>query len=343
AEFVDAEVLEALAGIRPMTCTMFAVWGNRTVDGKLFSLRNLDWVSQVGSHNDRLVTVYEPDSGPAFVTVGYAGILGALAGMNEKGITLSEVGAFSVREELDGIPWTVMARQVLEDSTNLDDAVRIVAGARHTIGYNYLVGFGDPEHFGTCDFEPRAAVFETNHDCCEVFFDDDPKEHGARWVGQSGEEVRYGLPLKEAILRADTAFGERSRAQQAADNGPGDPNNDGDPRKGASYVDCHIPMHDMIRAYETGSEYTFPVRKTKVIDASAPCKIDPREALNIAATVAHNVEKLADNDWNVMSVVYGATDLDFWVAFESCDDAGHWRNAPDSGYWQLNLRELLSE
>ncbi|MBX7255778.1 MAG: hypothetical protein K1Y02_05415 [Candidatus Hydrogenedentes bacterium] len=342
-EFVDAEILQALAGFRPMSCTMFAVWGNRTVDGKLYALRNLDWISQVGFHEDRQITLYEPDNAPAYVAIGYGGIIGALAGMNEEGITLSEVGAFSVSEELDGTPWTLMARQVLEDSRSLDDAVGIINNTRHTIGYNYLVAHGDPRHFGTEAFAPRAAAFETNYDCCELFYDDDPKERAARWVSPSGEELKYGLPLKEAVFRADTAFGEKTRALQAADNGPGEPANDGDPRKGSSYVSCHVPMHDMIKAYETGSEYVFPIRDTKVIEAGSPRKIGPDEALNIAATVAHNTEKLHLNDWNVMSVVYGATDLDFWVAYESRDEQGNWKNAPDSGYWKLNLRELLND
>jgi hypothetical protein len=100
-------------------------------------------------------------------------------------------------------------------------------------------------------------------------------------------------------------------------------------------------MHDMIVAYEKGEEYVFPVRGTKVVEAGAPHMIGPEEALNIAATVAHNTEKLHDNDWDVMSVVYAPTDLDFWVAYESCDENGAWNNAPDSGYWKFNMTALI--
>jgi hypothetical protein len=232
---------------------------------------------------------------------------------------------------------------VLEDSECLEDAVSILQGAKHTLGYNYLVADGAPEHYGTPKFRPRAAAFETNFECCEVFYDDDDRERAARWIGTSGEEVRYGRPMKEAVMRGDMAFGERTRGLQATDNGPGVAENDGDPRKGSTYVECHLPMHDMIRAYETGLEYVYPLRGTKVIDAGAPRKIGHEEAMTIAATVAHNTEKLSENDWDVMSVVYAPSDLDFWAAFESRDESGRWENAPDSGYWQFNLRELLDE
>lgn len=337
-------LLEQMGGPNPMSCTMFAVWGARTVDGKMFAHRDLDWASQTGIHADRLVTVYRPAEGHAFATMDYAGVLGGLAGLNEKGISLAEVGAFSAAEELDGTPWIFIARRVLEEAACLEDAIAIIEGAKHTIGYNYLIADGDPERFGTPEFKPRAAAFETNFECCTCFFDDDPKEHEAVWRAPGGREVRYGLPLKHAIMRGDTAFGARNRELQAADNGPADPACDGDPTKevfGNSYLECHKPMHDLIRAYETGAEYVFPVRGTKIVEAGAPRKIGPEEALTIAATVAHNTEKLHDNDWNVMSAVYAPTDREFWVSYESCDDGGNWKNAPDSGYWHFALPELL--
>src|SRR5512143_1254879 len=92
-----------------MSCTMSAIWGSRTTRGNMYSHRNLDWLSQTGIHDQRLITVYRPEGKRPFVTMGFAGVCGALAGMNERGITISEVGTFSVSEELDGIPWALMA------------------------------------------------------------------------------------------------------------------------------------------------------------------------------------------------------------------------------------------
>lgn len=348
-EFISPDILEMLQNPpklpEGMSCTMFAVWGARTVDGKMFSMRNLDWLSQTGMHAERLVTVYTPAEGIPCVTTGYAGVIGALAGMNARGITLSEVGAFSVREELDGTPWTLMARQLLEQAACLEDAVRIISSATHTIGYNYLIADGDPENYGTAAFRPCAAAFETNHETCEVFFENDPKEATAVWESPDGKKTPYGLPLTEAVMRADTAFGPKARALQAADDGPGDPENTGNPLgrdgAGSTYTTCHKPMHDMIRAYETGAEYVFPVRGTKVIEAGAPRRIGPEEAMTIAATVAHNTEMLPENDWNVMSVVYAPTDGKLWLGFEHLHADGNWTNAPDSGYMEFTAADLF--
>ncbi len=339
-----ADFMERFEAIPALSCTMFAAWGDRTEGGKLYALRNLDWVSQAGLHEEKLITVYRPEGRNAFVSIGYAGGIGCLAAMNEKGISLSEVGAFSTSEELDGIPWVLMARQVMEESDTLDEAAAIVRTAAHTLGYNYLVADGDPERYGTPEYQPGAVAFETNHTCCEIFTDNDPKEHAAVWREPDGEAHGYGTPLPQAVLRADTAFGEYTRALQVADNGPGESENTGDPHggpEGTSYTDCHLPMHDMFRAYERGEAYTFPVRGTREIESGEPRKISAPEALNIAATVAHNTEKLHLNDWNVMSVVYAPTDLEFFAAWESHDPKAGWKNAPDSGYLHFDLLGLL--
>lgn len=349
AEMLGIPPEELLAGMpdASTSCTMFAAWGSRTVEGQLYALRNLDWISQSGMHRHRLLTVCRPEGFQPFVTMGYAGVLGALAGMNERGISISEVGAFTTSESLDGSPWALMARRVLEESATLEQGVAIVTASPRTLGYNYLIADGDADRFGSADFRPCAAAFETNHAAMAVFYEDDAKEAAATWTDAAGNTHRYGFPLKEAVCRGDIAYDPAVRALQVADDGPALPENTGNPHgrdgAGSTYTECDMPMRDMLRAYETGSEYVFPLRNQKVIEAGEPCKIGPEEALTIAATVAHNTEKLELNDWDVMSVVYANTDRQFWVAFEHEHNDGHWTNAPDSGYWHFDLGELLNQ
>src|SRR5690606_6918262 len=51
-----AELAGALQeGPAPRACTTFALWGNRTTEGKMYALRNLDWISQTGMHRMRLI------------------------------------------------------------------------------------------------------------------------------------------------------------------------------------------------------------------------------------------------------------------------------------------------
>jgi len=64
------------------------VWGSRTENGQLYSMRNLDWLTNVGFSKFKLITVYKIDRKIPHVTFGFSGVIGALAGMSAKGITV---------------------------------------------------------------------------------------------------------------------------------------------------------------------------------------------------------------------------------------------------------------
>lgn len=69
-------------------CSMFGVWGDRTQGGELFSARNLDWLTDLGINKYKLLTLHRPPQGNAHVTVGFAAVWGAMAGMSSKGLTV---------------------------------------------------------------------------------------------------------------------------------------------------------------------------------------------------------------------------------------------------------------
>ena len=55
-------------------CSYFAVWGSRTKNNQLFSMRNLDWAPDTGISKYKLVTVYDiDDTSHSYATLGFAG------------------------------------------------------------------------------------------------------------------------------------------------------------------------------------------------------------------------------------------------------------------------------
>ena len=147
-------------------CSFFAVWNYRTVDGHLIASRNLDWNENTGIANFKALTVWMPDGEIPHVTIGYIGFLGALAGISKAGITVSEVGSSSVFERLKGEPWVLKFREILGKAHNLDEALKYVTNEvgdgfnrPPTIGYNWLITYGDPAHGGK---EAEVANVENN-------------------------------------------------------------------------------------------------------------------------------------------------------------------------------------
>ncbi len=327
------------------TCSAFAAWGERTEEGKLFSSRVLDWKPGTGTDKFKLITVYEPVDGNgkklnAYMTVGYIGFIGATNGMNDKGITVSEIGSENKVEKLDGMPWTLMFRQVLEDSNSLDDAIKIVRDAENTIGYNFVIGDGDAENYGREAWRPRAAAVEENGEYTAVMYDDDPVDRDAVWRDSNGKEilvkgapVHYGTPLKQAVLRADVAMNPDVRKTQMADHGPGNADGGKNPVEGGSYRDRHKSQYDALTALAAGGEFRNPYTKELVFKQTGVKKlIDAQTALQLASAVAIP-------DQNVLSIVYAATDLDFYVSWENTSGA-EWQPAFKMPYLKLKMKDI---
>lgn len=329
------------------TCSSFAAWGDRTVDGKLISSRNLDWEARTGIDAYKLITVYKPVDAegnwkPYYVVAGWVGFIGAIDGMNQYGITMSEIGSENKKEKLDGMPWTLMFRQVLENSKSLDDAVKIVKDAENTIGYNFVIGDGDTENFGTAGWNPGAAAIEENAETTAVIYQDDPVDRDAVWISSTGEavlvdgkKVPYGTPLKNAVLRADVAMSPVIRKTQAADNGPGESDSDGNPLTGGSYNKRHVSLYNALLALENGTSYSNPYNGEPVFgESSSKRLVSPELALEIAKSAAVP-------DSSVLTIVYAATDLDMYVSWERLE-GDNWTTSFDMPYMKVNLNWLFA-
>ncbi len=147
-------------------CSFFAAWNFRTEDGHMIASRNLDWNENTGIADFKALTVWMPDGEIPHVTIGYIGFIGALAGISEAGITVSEVGSTSVFERLKGEPWVLKFREILGKAHNMDEALNFVLNKvgdgfnrPPTIGYNWLITYGDPMGNGK---NAEAANIENN-------------------------------------------------------------------------------------------------------------------------------------------------------------------------------------
>jgi len=373
------------------TCSFFAAWGRRTGDGRMLASRNLDWANDTGIQQSALVTIYVPTDGYSYATFGYAGFMGALAGLNENGIVVSEIGSNSVLEKLKGEPWALRFREILSNSDSLATATSYMVNSVQdglnrptTLGYNFMVGYGDPATHGA---KSEASIFESNGGVMSVFHRDSscskdtPTVHvydreghiaqtltlgsssevnleastreidaaGAirRFKVENGQYVRdgqgylvedaYGEPLQVgryldcALFRGDEAMSYATRRWQTAANGPlGD-----DTREvmydSESYTDRYMVMQGILNALWTGGSYQHEgVTWVQAGNANRP--IGPDEAVTLTRAAAM--------DSNVMNVVYDATELKVWLAYESGSDAS-WLSASDTSYTEMNMGELF--
>jgi len=181
-------------------CSSFAVWGKATVDGKMYHGRNFDWIMEAGIQETAVTFCYEPQGLNSFVSIGYACAIGVLSGMNNRKVSIAQIGATNKDKRIDGIPLEFLLRQILEEASTLEQVTNIIQKARHTVGYNYVIADGD---------ENRAYAYETCANHVAIFTDNDPRE-----------TVEYAIPIENAVMRADEAMDPTIRSLQTCAKAP---------------------------------------------------------------------------------------------------------------------------
>lgn len=121
-------------------CTAFGAWSNATVNGHLITGRNFDWEAAEVFSRDRVVEMFEPDGGIPFISLSWAGMAGVVSGMNRAGVSVTINGAPSRLPREIGTPVAIVAREVLQNAHNLDEALKIVREAKVFVSTIWLIG-----------------------------------------------------------------------------------------------------------------------------------------------------------------------------------------------------------
>lgn len=240
----DVYRVHAIPDAHPTSCSVGVFWGAATVDGRMYQLRNLDWNRRFGVHEYGCVFVVSPEGKNRFVNLGFVGFIGALSGLNEKGIAIGQIGSRSADESYDGVPFIFLLRRILEEASGVEDAEKIVRDVPRTVGINYVIGSA---------LEKRAVAMETTAKHFASFHDADPDE----------AKSEYAVPLTNAVFRADTAFDPVVRNLQTCSDG--DPKVEGleDPRRSSAHKKRYLGQADMVRQEfgRIGTNEVFAVTK----------------------------------------------------------------------------------
>jgi hypothetical protein len=121
-------------------CTSFGAWGGATVNGHLLAGRNFDWEAAEVFSRDRVVILCEPDDGIPFISVSWAGMAGVVTGMNRAGISVTLNGAPSRLPTETATPAAIVAREILQNASDLGQAIQILRNAKVFVSTLWLVG-----------------------------------------------------------------------------------------------------------------------------------------------------------------------------------------------------------
>ena len=129
-----------LSNLGMVGCTSFGIWNEKTPDGKLLIGRNFDFYVGDEFAKEKIVAFVRPDSGYFHAFVTWGGMMGAVSGMNEKGLTVTINAANSNVVLSAATPVSLVARQILQYASNIDEAVAVASKFDVFVSELFLIG-----------------------------------------------------------------------------------------------------------------------------------------------------------------------------------------------------------
>ena len=175
-------------------CTSFAVWGRESADSSLLMARNFDFYMGEEFAKNKLVLFEKPDSGYAYVSVTWPGMLGVVSGMNTQGLAVTINASKLEVPSSSATPISILVKSILQYASNIEEAETIAASFKTFVCESILVGSAN---------DGRAVIIEKTPSAMGIYSPEGDSESSrmtaassANMVSQLGgavESVRQGV------------------------------------------------------------------------------------------------------------------------------------------------------
>jgi len=133
------DIGHALQGMALVGCTSFGTWGAKSADSTMIIGRNFDFYVNDDFARDKIVAFYNPAQGYKFMTVTWGGFIGAVSGMNMKGLSVTINAAKSDVPTSAATPVSLVAREILQYASNINEAIAIAKKRKMFVSESFLV------------------------------------------------------------------------------------------------------------------------------------------------------------------------------------------------------------
>lgn len=188
-------------------CSSFAAWDTSSVGGDLIVGRNFDFYVGDEFARDKIVAFYFPVNGYRFASVSWAGMMGVMSGMNEKGLTVTINAAKSTMPTASATPISLLAREILQYASTINEAVQIANRRQTFVSESLLIASAtdgraaiiekSPDRMGIVNAD-TTFIISTNHYQSGVFKND---KRNLENIRNSDSRRRY-MRIEELMNRS---------------------------------------------------------------------------------------------------------------------------------------------
>ncbi len=141
-------------------CTSFGAWGDKTADSSMIIGRNFDFYVGDSFARDKIIMFMKPTDGIPFMMVTWGGMTGVVSGMNMQGLTVTLNAAKSEYPTGAATPISIVAREILQYSSNIDEAFAIAKTRQTFVSESIFIGSAN---------DGEAAIIEKTPTKTELF------------------------------------------------------------------------------------------------------------------------------------------------------------------------------
>jgi hypothetical protein len=196
------DIGHALQNLALVGCTSFAA--RNPENGTLIAGRNFDFYVGDGFAENKIVALVKPDSGYAYLSVTWPGMIGVVSGMNAAGLSISLNAAPSEVPPSSATPISILAREILQYASTIDEALAIAQKRQTFVSESLLIVSAEDQHAAIIEKTPgETAVFRPEKlplVCSNHFQSQELKQLpiNKQWIENS--DSRYRHELMSAML-----------------------------------------------------------------------------------------------------------------------------------------------